>query len=158
MLRSQTSATDIDRLVLTKRYELLLSMIARVSPQADSQGGRIYSSSEYGIRPGSPAPHPVVNELLTTELEERTAAFDEAYQALDQQIERWSRPGVFIGMDTSIYVTHPNKLEDLDIGQLVNVREDIYVLVPMVVIEELDGLKQRGDSQARWRAGSCQVK
>ena len=38
MLRSQITAADIDRLVLTKRYELLLSMVARVSAEVDSTG------------------------------------------------------------------------------------------------------------------------
>jgi hypothetical protein len=35
VLRSQISTSDIARLVLTKRYELLLSMIARVSAEVD---------------------------------------------------------------------------------------------------------------------------
>jgi predicted ribonuclease YlaK len=42
----------------------------------------------------------------------------------------------------------------MDVAKLIDVRgDDIHILVPMVIVEELDGLKQRGDNHARWRAG-----
>jgi hypothetical protein len=150
MLRSQIRATDIDRLVLTKRYELLLSMIAGLTPEV-SRTVDVHPARVFHVAPARQ--HAVVNDLLVTELEERTGAFDEACKALEQQIVRWSRSGMFVGLDTSVYLTHPDKLEELDIADLAGARgHDLHVLVPMVVIEELDGLKQRGDNQTRWRA------
>lgn len=151
MLRSQVRPRDINHLVLTKRYELLLSMVAPVSRAADSSIARVYSSAEYTAV--GPVSEPIVNDLLATEIEERTAAFGEAHIDLSKLIERWSRPGVFAVLDTSVYVTHPDKLENLDVAATLDVRcEDIHVLVPVVVVEELDGLKQRGDKHCRWRA------
>jgi hypothetical protein len=56
--------------------------------------------------------------------------------------------------DTSVYITHPDKLEQIDFVPLVGVRGDpIHLVVPVVVIDELDGLKQGKDNRTRWRAG-----
>jgi hypothetical protein len=132
MLHGQISSRDIDRLVLTRRYEVLLSMIGKFPPDTSD---------------------PAVNGLLSTELDERTAACDEACLELGRLIERWSRPGVFVVLDTSVYITHSDKLEEMDFAAMADVRgEDIHVLVPILVVEELDGLKQRGDNHGRWRA------
>lgn len=127
-LRIEISAADVDRLVLTKRYEQILSMHAQ----------------QY---------QPAIGDLVWTELGEREFAFKDAADALGQEIARWSRPGVYIGMDTSVYIKHPTKLEEMDIAELIDVHnDDIHILVPMVVVEELDGLKLRGDRDVRWRA------
>lgn len=128
MLRRQVSAADLDRLVLTRRYWLLQSLLADVTGP--------------------------IGDLVETELEERVSAFDEAQRALDDQIRRWSRPGVFVVVDTSVYITDPKKLDEIDLAQLLSVREvPIHLLVPIIVVDELDGLKRSGNSRARWRAG-----
>ena len=63
-------------------------------------------------------------------------------------------PEVFVVLDTNVFLEHPQKLEELDLAPIVGVRgEPIHVLVPIVVIDELDGLKQHGDRKVRWRAG-----
>src|SRR5260370_1110813 len=56
----------------------------------------------------------VLNGLVGLELTQRVDAFDAAVKALDALIERWSRPGVFALADTSVYIEHEDKLEDLD--------------------------------------------
>jgi rRNA-processing protein FCF1 len=128
MLRKQISSADIDRLVLTRRYELLLAE----DISSDSR---------------------VLNGLLSAELDERADAFDEAREALEREIKRWSRPGMLVVADTSVYITNPDKLEELDFASLINVREDpVHVLVPIVVVDELDGLKQSKDNHLRWRS------
>jgi hypothetical protein len=147
MLRSQVSASDIERLVLTKRYELLLSMVAPVSHSTDSKVVTRNPASQVllGAMANS-TPDPVVNGLLGIEVEERVAAFDEVCTTLVRQFERWSRVGVSVVLDTTVYMTHPDKLESLDFSTLAEVRDEaIHVLVPMVVVEELDNLKQRGN-------------
>jgi rRNA-processing protein FCF1 len=132
-LSNLISPADIERLVLTRRYWLLQSMEAAWG----SASARI---------------------LMNAELVERVRDLEAAQQALQQQIDRWSRPGVFVVPDTSFYITHPVKLEDavegddlfghLDLASF----EGVHFLVPIVVIDELDGLKRsRGD--VGWRAG-----
>jgi predicted ribonuclease YlaK len=94
-----------------------------------------------------------VNGLLSTELDQRTAAFEAAHTALDTQIKYWSQPGCFVVLDTSVYITHPDKLEDTDFAALLDVRgEPVHILVPIVVVDELDGLKKRGQRNVPWRA------
>jgi hypothetical protein len=97
----------------------------------------------------------VVNGLVARELDERAAAFNEALVALERQIQRWSRLGTFIVPDSSFYIHHQEKLEEADFALLVGTRgEPIHVLVPIVVIDELDKLKEsRVDKHVRWRAG-----
>jgi hypothetical protein len=51
--------------------------------------------------------------------------------------------------DSSSYIQHPDKLEDADFGPLLNVwRSPITVLVPVVVVDELDRLKESKDKHA----------
>jgi PIN domain-containing protein len=134
VLQHQISAADLDRLVLTRRYELLLAA-----------AGTSLEDAELEVR--------LVHGLLDNELDQRIAAFGAACDALDRQIKRWSRPGAFVVADTSVYITHPNKLEEIDFAALVGARGDpIHLIVPVVVIDELDGLKQSKDNHTRGRA------
>ncbi len=133
MLRHLVRQRDIDHLVLTRRHELLLSMVGRFGPDMT---------------------FPAVNGLLSGELEERMAAFQEAIASLDSQMEGWSRSGAFVVLDTSVFIMHPQKFDEIDYASLLSARgEPVHLLVPIVVIDELDGLKQHKDKKIRWRAG-----
>jgi hypothetical protein len=134
-LCSQVSAADLDRLVLTRGYDRLLSV-------AGTMTGTDVATQR------------VLNGLVSLELTQRVDAFDAAVKALDEQIQRWSRRGVFVAPDTSFYIEHESKLEDLDFRPLLQIREDpVHVLVPIVVVDELDGLKKSKNPHERWRAG-----
>jgi rRNA-processing protein FCF1 len=135
LLGNQISNADLERLVLTKRYELLLSGIGAMTG-TDVEVQR------------------VVNELVSLEIDQQVEALDAAIKALDSQIKRWSLSGEFVMPDSSFYVRHEKKLEEADIGAAIGVLGSaIRVLVPMVVVDELDGLKQHNDKHVRWRAG-----
>lgn len=127
-LRGLVSAADLDRLVLTRRYWLLQS-------KADGLTALL----------GNP---------VDTELNERVDAFGEAAMALNGQIGRWSQHAVFLVADSSFYLQHPDKLEEADLAAILEVRgEPLHLLFPMVVVDELDNLKQSSKSPVRWRAG-----
>ena len=133
-LGNQITAADLDRLVLTRGYERLLSGFGSMT----------------GLDAGTQR---VLNGLVSLELTQRVDALDDAIKALDAQIRRWSRPGVFVVADTSVYIEHEDKLEVLDFAPLLKIREDpVHVLVPIVVVDELDGLKKSKDPHKRWRA------
>ena len=70
------STAELDRMILTRRYWLLQSMPS-------------YAGS------------PQVNSLLNAEFDEKVRVIEDAYQALREQIQRWSRIGVFVVADTS---------------------------------------------------------
>jgi hypothetical protein len=129
------SSDNLNELVLTKRYELLLSGVGNMT------------SDEVEVQR-------VVNGLVSTELNERTAAFGAAVAALEEQISRWSQLGEFVMPDTSFYIRHPDKLKETDFAAVVEARgAPIHVLIPIVVVDELDRLKESKDSHVRWRAG-----
>ena len=124
-LRNLVSSSDVDRLVLTKRCWTILSM-----PTTTFTG-----------------------TIINAELNERIEDLKAAHEALEAQIERWSRPGAFVVPDTSFYIEHPDKVRDADFRHILNLRHDpVHVLVPIAVPDELDGLKQSGREHARWRA------
>jgi len=133
-LGNQISAADLDRLVLTKGYDRLL-MAAGTMTGADITTQR------------------VLHGLVRLELKQRTEAFDAAVKTLQAQIDRWSMSGVFAVADTSFYMEHEDKLENVDFRPLLGIWEDpVHLLVPIVIVDELDGLKKTR-AERRWRAG-----
>jgi PIN domain len=95
----------------------------------------------------------VLNAMVSLELKQRTEALDAAVKALQAQIERWSITGQFVVGDTSFYTEHEHKLEQADFRPLLGIWEDpVHLLVPITVIDELDGLKKSKDKHERWRA------
>lgn len=135
MLGSQISSADLDRLVLTRRHAQLLAGVGTLAGTDTTK---------------------VVNLLVSLELRERVDAFDAAVKALNVQIEQWSEPGEIVVPDSSFYIEHEQKLEDADFhAYTVTVWPDhpVHVLVPIVVVDELDGLKRTKDPWVRWRAG-----
>ncbi len=132
ILGSQISSKGLDRLVLTRRHELLLSGV--------------------GTLAGTDAQR-VVNGLVAQELKERADAFDEAIKELKESIGRWDGARYFVVADSSFYIEHPDKFEDADPAAVLGFLDGpIRLLVPMVVVDELDGLKQSKDRRVRWRA------
>jgi rRNA-processing protein FCF1 len=66
----------------------------------------------------------------------------------------WSDYAHFVVPDTSFYIEHESKLEAVDFGPLINVRQStVAVLVPIVVVDELNSLKRNTKPLVRWRAG-----
>ncbi len=132
VLANQISSSDLDRLVLTKRHELLLSGV--------------------GTFAGTDAQR-IVNGLIALEVRQRADSFEVAIQTLKQHIDRWSRSDYFVVADSSFYIHHPEKLELVDLAEVLNFHDGpIHLLVPMVVVDELDRLKEIKDKLARWRS------
>jgi len=136
MLGNQVSNCDLDRLVLTERYRLLLAGLVGTMTSTERPVQR------------------VLNGLVSLELDDRVADFEAAIKALQGKVARWSGCGHYVVPDTSFYIHHKDKLEDVDFGPLVNVwKSEITVLVPIVIVDELDRLKESKDKPVRWRAG-----
>lgn len=129
-LTGLVTPAEIDRLVLTRRYWLLLSM-----PE--------HSQTPTAIR------------LSNDECLERNRAFESVEADLRAQIARWARQGLFVAPDTSFYIEHPTKLEEFDLAEELNYMraETVHLLVPIPVVDQLDGLKRSTNRLTRWRAG-----
>jgi predicted ribonuclease YlaK len=53
-------------------------------------------------------------------------------------------------LDTNVYLEHERKLEDLDVGELVDAgAQPVHLLVPIAVVDELDRAKR--NDRTRWR-------
>lgn len=132
-LRHQISDGDIGRLILTRRYEVLLGSC-----------GTLAGSSQERL----------VNGLVNLELAERVADLGAAVQALDERLRRWSGHEVFVVADSSFYCHNPEKLEDINLHTLLDLRPDtnVRLLFPITVVDELDGLKETSKQHGRWRA------
>ncbi|WP_416520037.1 PIN domain-containing protein [Streptomyces achromogenes] len=132
-LRHQLSTDDIDRLVFTRRYQLLLGSCGTLAGSAQER---------------------LVNGLINLEVTERIQDLENALEALNRQIERWSGREWFVVADSSFYIQNSDRLETVDLHQVLNLppNDDIRLLFPIAVVDELDGLKDAGKHQARWRA------
>jgi len=128
MLRGQVRESDIDALIFTPRLQVVLNA--------------------GGAHPGAG-----FVSLLRLEVDERCQALEAARDALRAQIKRWARMEFLVGIDSSFAVHYPDKLGDVDFQQLLDGRVDnVHVLIPMQVIDELDALKDRGKDDTRTRA------
>ncbi|WP_316779718.1 PIN domain-containing protein [Streptomyces sasae] len=133
VLRSQVSDRDLEYLVFTRRYQVLLG-----------SSGTLAGTDQQRL----------VNGLVDLEITERIQAFEEAEAALDAQIGRWNGQEWFVVADSSFYIHNPDKLADVDLHKVLGLPsgEHIRLLFPIVVVDELDGLKEAGKPRARWRA------
>lgn len=128
-LRAVLSADDIERLVLTRRHWTIQGLAGQA---------------------GTP---PVIS-LVNAEFDERTFVFDEVQRMLREQISKWSRAGVVIVPDTSFYIRSPEKVDEVDFNGLADANgAPVHVVVPILVVDELDRLKQASVQHTRWRAG-----
>jgi hypothetical protein len=127
------SAEDVARLVLTPGYDRLLGTM--------SIGGSDVWTSR------------VLNGMLSAEEEQRKRALGAAVRELEAQAARWASGGRLVVPDSSFYLCHAGKLEDTDFAGLLDSVIEVNVIVPMVVIDELDRLKETGQVHPQWRAG-----
>ena len=126
-IHGQIREADVQRLVLTRWYELLFAH--------------------------SLARDPALSNLVALEIDERVRALDAALSSLENRISQWSARGLFVVADTNVYL-NADKLDELDIGGLIDAgNEAIHWLIPIVIIDELDKLKQHSNQHVRWRAG-----
>ncbi|MDT0449959.1 PIN domain-containing protein [Streptomyces hesseae] len=133
MLRSQISDRDLDLLVFTDRYRALLGSCGTLAGTAQQR---------------------LVNGLVQLEVAERIEAFEAAVAAVDTRIGRWSQREVFVVADSSFYIQNEVKLADVDLHEVLDVPrwQSVRLLFPIVVVDELDDLKDASKQRARWRA------
>jgi predicted ribonuclease YlaK len=125
MLRHALPSDEIDRLVLSRRYWAI-----HAAPDSSSF------------------------RAVDTEIDDRLAALSNAVEWVDETKRKWSQsPGKLVVADTSVFCQHPNKLADLDLAGILRCREvPVRLMMPVLVLDELEGLKQSSKQQTRWRA------
>lgn len=133
VLQGQVSAKDVDRLIQIRRYHALLEACGTLAGTAQER---------------------LVNGLVEQELTDREAALGAAVTALDEHIKRWNGRAWLVVADSSFYLNSPQSLAETDLHQVMSlyVEEEIHLLFPIVVVDELDRLKESGGTHPRWRA------
>lgn len=138
MLEHRVSAADIGRLVLTSGYERILAATGILAGDDTATQG-------------------VLSGLLRREIERQGEILAEAVKDLQEQIRRWPPNRLYAVADTSFYIDHEHKLEDIDLADQVHPTwpdQVITLIVPIIVLDEMDGLKNRGPNHhVKWRAG-----
>ena len=116
---------------------------------------RLVPTPRYWALFGNPAlGTPQYYALFALEVDERVSEFRAAADALDETIARWSVPGTFAVLDTSVFIHHPEKIRDIPgAAEVGRPAEPVHLLIPIAVIDELDDLKESRDRHVRWRAG-----
>lgn len=131
-LSSLVSSADLDRLVLTKRHDALDRSLGTLAGTATEVH---------------------VNRLISLELDQRIKALGEAESSLSGEIGRWQHSDYFIVADSSFYIQHMTKFKETDFAAVVNFSDGpVCLLMPMMVVDELDKLKEHRDKHVRWRA------
>jgi len=134
LLQDQVSEKDVDRLIQTRRYHALLGANGMLAGTAQER---------------------LVNGLVDQELTDRAAALREAMTTLHEHIARWSGPAWLVVADSSFYLNSPLRLAETDLHATLGLPagEAIHLLFPIVIVDELDRLKESGNNHPRWRAG-----
>jgi hypothetical protein len=134
LLQDQVSGKDIDRLIQTRRYYALLSACGTLAGTAQER---------------------LVNGLVNQELADREADLAAAATTLREHMTRWAGPMWLAVADSSFYLNSPQPLADTDLHEVMDLPsdEEILLLFPIAVVDELDRLKEVGGAHPRWRAG-----
>jgi hypothetical protein len=115
-LRGQVRRGEIDRLIFTGRHRLLWAARGTVSG---------------------------LDGAVNFELDERIAALEAAKTAISDRIRSWERVDVFLALDTTFFLNHDKPLRETNFHDLLDDnRENIQILVPLAVVDELDRLKE----------------
>lgn len=130
-LGSLTGTAAVSNLVRTAAYELLLSNAVGLVQMI-----------------GNNLPERVLNTMLNNELTSCYNALGDAIAELEKA-KHWRGWAWLVVLDTNVYLEHENKLEDLDIAELVDAGDQpVHLLAPIAVIDELDRAK-RGNNRFR---------
>jgi hypothetical protein len=93
--------------------------------------------------------------LARFEVETRIDLFTAARDELQVHVDRWTdAAGQLIVPDSSLFIKHPQKLEEMMLSDdFPELEVPLCLILPIIVVDELDGLKQSSNKHVRWRAG-----
>ncbi len=89
--------------------------------------------------------------MINAEINAYSERFNSLADELDLTRRLFEGAGTCLVLDTSFYIEHGEKIEHVDFHVLADNPGPVRVLIPIVVVDELDGLKKV--SKTRWRAG-----
>jgi rRNA-processing protein FCF1 len=100
-----------------------------------------------------PATYPHVQSVINSEIDTAISRLGRLVSELEHASQHWSS-SIVVVPDTNVYIEHHTTFNQIDWFQVADQRPDrtIRLVVPLVVIDELDGLKVTlRDEKKRWR-------
>lgn len=92
--------------------------------------------------------------MISAEVSAHADRFKRLAEELELARTLFQREGICLVPDTSFFIEHDKKLEDINFHDLTErSAPPVRVLIPMIVVDELDGLKRSSSRTVRWRAG-----
>ncbi|MEU4574673.1 PIN domain-containing protein [Nonomuraea sp. NPDC023979] len=151
-LRRQISSTDLDRLVTTPRYHTVLAMqIPEPIVESRNAGpGRTWASIS------GPDTGPI-REMIILEVTEHIHNLTQARATLAEWsnlLDMPERSGPLVIADSNVYCHHPERLKEWDVGLDAQALpgQDVHLILPLAVLDELDRQKDRGQGMASTNA------
>ena len=83
---------------------------------------------------------------MRREIERQGELLTQAIKDLQEQIIRWPPDSLYAVADTSFYIEHEDKLQDIDFAPLLDsawLDKRVTLIVPVIILDELDGVRQR---------------
>jgi rRNA-processing protein FCF1 len=98
-----------------------------------------------------------LTQQLNLERDARNRELDELYKEAVSSHHRWSTADAIVVVDTSFLMHFEREINhaELNIGELADTALSTGVIIPQTVIEELEGLKDRGEQKQKTRARSA---
>jgi hypothetical protein len=120
-------ASTIDALILTPRYWAIVPL----NPHLDH-----------------------ARSMVDFELAECERRLGETIDEVKTWRKSWSKPGVLIIADTNVFLHHLEPFDRIDWRSELDRRDmdDLTLVIPLIVIDELDNLKRSGAKEVRPRA------
>lgn len=139
-LRTFISSADIDRLITTPQFMAILAL-------------QVPLTGKHIVQP-SALPGPM-RGLISAEIGEHIRLLEAAMADLQRWNERLKLlPGKLVVVDSSVYCHHPTRLDvwqpNQEIGAMPG--DDVHLILPLPVLDELDRQKDRGQGGAATNA------
>jgi hypothetical protein len=122
-------------------------LLGNVFPE-DIVSDLIHTSNYWAFRAASGA-SPRLTPLVLREAESRRRALSELQAELQAEQDRWQHPpgGATLAVpDTNMFLQAGAPFEDIDWPTALESRSNVRVVIPLVVIHELDRLKRQGNN------------
>jgi hypothetical protein len=138
------SATDMTKVYL--RWTETAESQLRNALSVEDVAAIIYTDRHW-VLARSRGDEPRLMSMALTELHEQARLLSGVAAELKIQRGRWlDAPGILVVPDTNVFLRPDVQVPDIDWPVAMNSRVDVRLVVPIIVVHELDRLKRQGNS------------
>lgn len=155
--KPRSTSLPNDRLVNYREWatEAMRRLRPLIGP--DDLGVMVTTRAFWLIQGQNPYADGALGELVTAEIESRAEIFEEVRKALRAEMGRWDASlGRLVVPDSNVFLHGPEAI-DWWTGTRSRPTDNIHVVLPMVVVDELDRLKRHPATKTRARSWLRQV-